>query len=237
MPDAAKEAALAAANDLFQSEEEEQPVEAEAETSEQPEGSAVEQSLEDDSQHEAEEAEELPEDIEALLTEPDYEEEAEEEVAAEEEADEEEEWDDEKRELRKKLLAAEKKAEFYENQRAQSERKNWVKEVNKHFPYADAEAIKATSRRGFLRAAKAEHEGIKARVDTALESRRSQLEAEREQIRAEERKRLEEAWGKPTTGPGVAPARAAEASESVDEAFRTRGLAAGIKEWMREGGD
>jgi hypothetical protein len=219
----AYEAAAEAANSLLVEDvPDEAPVQGE-----QPEESAVDAV---EAQHEAEPPE-LPEDVVAFLEEPEYEAEAEAEIEAE--AEQEDEWvSDAEKELRKQLRAAEKKAAFLEGQRLKNELPRWKEEAAKYFPHADIDKIDATSRRGFLKAAKAQHEAVAGKVEAAVAAKLSGFDpaAEREKIRAEVKAELEAAWGSPTVTTTVAPADAAEQDAAVDKAIQTRGLAAGIRE-------
>lgn len=196
---------------------------------EQPEASAVDTEV---VQHEAEP---LPDELREELETPDFGAEAEAEIEAVEEQY--SEYEDEQTvELRKKLVAAEKKAAFLEQQRLKTEQPRWKQEAEKYFPYADLDSIDATSRRGFLRAAKAEHESVAAKVEKAVAAKLGVFdpEAEREKIRAEEKARLEEAWGSPTVNTAQAPTEARENAEAVDKAIQSQGLAAGIREMFKQ---
>jgi hypothetical protein len=220
----AYEAAAEAAQSLLVEEvpDDEAPVQGE-----QPEDSAVDAV---EAQHEAEPPE-LPEDLVTYLEEPEFEAEAEAEIEAE--AETEDEWvSDAEKELRKQLRAAEKRAEFLETQRLKNDKPRWQDEARKYFPHADIDKIDATSRRGFLKAAKAQHEAVADKVESAVAAKLSGFDAaaEREKIRAEVKAELEAAWGSPTVTTTVAPADAAEHDAAVDKAIQTRGLAAGIRE-------
>jgi hypothetical protein len=193
--------------------------------------------------------EEIPDDIKEWLETPDFEAEAEEEVesylvqAAREEDEEfniEEEWDPEKKELLKKLRAAEKKAQFFEEKRVESERGKWSEEAAKYFPYAAVDAIKATSRRAFLREAKAQHEARKTEVEQVEEKVRPKLEAElrdriRKEVEAEFRAAGKEsaaqAWGSPTVSVTTAQ-QGINDDERFNQTLQKRGLAAAIRQTM-----
>src|SRR5262245_25234365 len=236
MPDASTEAALTAARDLLGGTETETEavVEGEVEeTSEQPEEAPVAEA--EEAQHET--APELPDEIRELLETPDFDAEAEDalrdELETTETEDEVEEWEEDPKvlELKKQLIKEQKKSAWFEKLRAESERKKWEDEASKYFPYADQTQIQSTSRRGFLRAAKAQHDAIKDKVDAALLGDRKRLDDEREAMREEIRKEVEAAWGKVTTGPGVPPADAAEKAEQTDEAFK-KSFVAGVREMI-----
>lgn len=189
---------------------------------------------------------EIPEDILALVETPDFEAEAEAEVESylaheAEEAtlddDYENEWDPEKKKLLKALRAAEKKAEFYETKRVEAEQGKWKDEAEKYFPYADTTQIKATSRRGFLRAAKEQHEAkktevasVEARIRPKVEAQiaadlRAQIEAE---VRAELKEQAAQAWGSPTVNVTTAQ-QGISNDENFDKVLKARGLAAALR--------
>lgn len=218
------EAAADAANDLLVADDEA------TDEVEQPEASAVDTPV---VQHEAEP---LPDELREELETPDFNAEAEAELEAVEPEYDDEYEDDATRELRKKLAVAEKKAAFLEQQRLNTEKPRWKAEAEKYFPYADLDGIDATSRRGFLKAAKAEHERVAATVEKAVAAKLGIFDpdTEREKIRAEEKKRLEEAWGTPTVNTTQAPAEAKENAEAVDKAIQSQGLAAGILEMFKQ---
>lgn len=153
----------------------------------------------------------LPEDIAAIVDEPDFDAEVEAEVAAEVE---ENGFDDDEDtvELRKQLRKAQKEAEFHKQQRLRAELPKWKQEAEKFFPLADIDSIKAESRRAFLREAAKQHRALKPKIDKVLAREREQLSATTEQERAAKREEAAKAWGKPTAGgPGVPP----EASQKV----------------------
>jgi len=193
---------------------------------------------------------ELPEDIRELVEVPDFEAEAETEVESflvsqaqevDEEFDIENEWDPEKKDILKRLYAAEKKAQFYEEKRAEEATKNWSQEAEKFFPYADVSKIKATSRRAFLRAAKAEHDSRKAENTALAEKLRPKIESEikadlRAQIEAEVRAELKEqtaqAWGSPTVNVTTG-AQGVTNDERFNKVMRSRGLAAALRDSIK----
>lgn len=193
---------------------------------------------------------ELPDDIRELVEVPDFEAEAEQEVESylvseakevDEEFDIENEWDPEKKEILKRLYAAEKKAQFYEEKRAEEAAKNWSQEAEKYFPYADTSKIQATSKRAFLRAAKAEHDAKKAEIASLEERVRPKIEAAikadlRAEIEAEVRAELKEqtaqAWGSPTVNVTTG-AQGVTNDERFNKVMRSRGLAAALRDSIK----
>jgi hypothetical protein len=170
----------------------------------------------------------IPPDIQELLEEPDFEAETEAELAAEsavEEDDEFTEYDDDAAAKERKLrIAAEKKAKWLEEQRLRDKRPEWKREALKYFPHSkpfiDKIVNDAGSRRAVLRQANAYHEQIAAHVSTHNVDADG-LEAK---IAAKLRAEMEQAWGKPLTGPNATqvPAEARDAQQNW-EAARARG--------------
>jgi hypothetical protein len=234
----AQQAAVAAVHDMLDAERVEAPAD-EAEVS-SPEGSAVA-----DEAHEAEQDAlsefvldpEVPEDILALVEEPDFEEEAEAEIAAQVE-----EWDEEEQgyvdpavlEERKARIKLEKKLAHVEAQRVKESRKAWASEAEKFYPLADATKIDATSRRGFLREAKRLHDANKPYVLKGIEKTKAELHAEFERKFQEAKAELEAAWGVPVDGTVQVPASAPEKVKKIDQEFK-RGIKHGIVEMLRQG--
>lgn len=209
---------------------------------EQPEQNAAVDAVEPEQDTPFDEEVELPEDIRELVEVPDFEAEAAQEVESylevDEEFDIENEWDPEKKEILKRLYAAEKKAQFFEEQRAKEARKTWQSEAEKYFPYADAGQIQATSRRGFLRAAKEQHEAKKAEIASLEQKIRPKVESQiaaelRAKIEAEVRAELKEsaaqAWGSPTVNVTTAQ-QGISNDERFDKVMRSRGLAAALRD-------
>lgn len=199
--------------------------------SEQPEDTAAETVQQ--------EAEELPEDVQALLDEPDLDEEDEEEdFTVESEEEELDEYDPQKvQRLQKQLANERKRREHVEKMRVKENIKKWQAEATKYFPYADATAIEATSRRGFLKKASAEHERIKPLVEKAIASQRKALEAKGEQDQAENRQQARDAWGQPVETPGPVPGKAVEAQEKRMAALRRNKLEDAVRARIGVEGD
>jgi hypothetical protein len=114
--------------------------------------------------------------------------------------------------LRAELKRAQKQAEYEKGLRLKSDRKKWEKEAAQFFPLADPSTIKAESRRAFRREAHAQHERMKNNPQF-----KAFLESERQRVRQE----AEQAWGKPTAGPGAPPSEALLAENAIDEARKT----------------
>jgi hypothetical protein len=181
----------------------------------------------------------IPDDLQALLDEPDFEEEAALEVA-----DEQDEYDEDATdpETAKKVRALEKRNAWLEEQRVKSESKKWVDENLKAYPllrnYAAEEvaAIKATSRRGFAREAAA----LNARFAKMLEPALKEIEAAKKQLRpeieTEVRSEYKEGWGTITTGPGTVPVEADEKAAEYTAAMRAGNLPRAIGALLRGAG-
>jgi hypothetical protein len=147
------------------------------------------------------------EEVEVL---PDFEAEAEREIIDMEIAAAEGEYDDselteEALAERKRRIIAEKKAAHFENLTATRERKKWEAEVLKHYPFSKHALpnIKATSRRAFLKEAKAAHDAVKPYIKETVNKLVAESEEERAGLAAQERARAEAAWGKPLVGGGT----------------------------------
>lgn len=231
------EAALAAVNEMIETEGVEAPA------TEQEPASGTEAPAAEGEETPTQEAEqeftldpEVPEEIRALVEEPDFEAEAEEEIEAEEEdwvEGEEQYVDPQLQEERKKRIALEKKLAYVEQQRVKDARKTWEQEAAKFYPLANVKKIDATSRRAFLRAAKQAHDDNKLFVLAAIEDKKKELEAEREQIRAEVRAELEAAWGRPISGSSQVQAAAPDQQRKIDKAF-AKDFRSGVREMLRQ---
>lgn len=176
----------------------------------------------------------LDEDQQAFLDEPDFDAEAAAEVAAEVDS-EEYEYDDP--EVQARLRALEKRNQFLEGQVVAKSRKGWVEEAKRAYPDlarlipGEIEAIGATSRRAFLRAADAAN----TKYATVLGPTLAKLEAERAAIASGAvevaRTEVANAWGKPSSD--TLPAAAVAEKEALDKARATGGLEGAIKELMK----
>ncbi len=146
----------------------------------------------------------LPEDLAEEL-EMDWDEEEEET----EEADEDDDWDGDEDDprvqaLKARLRKAEKKAQWAEQKRAESQRAKWEAEAEKYFPLSKhaLKDIQATSRRGYLREAKRQHEIVQPHVQVFVEELKRKQDAAVESAKAAALEEAKRAWGRPTVGPG-----------------------------------
>lgn len=163
----------------------------------------------------------VPDDLAEFLDEPDEDEPA---AAWSDDPDEEGYVDPEQ--LARENAKLRKQLEWETAQKLKQGRKAWIAEAEKIAPLARPETITATSRRGFLRAARQQHEEnytlLKPHIDAYNQARqdvRAELEAE---VRAE----LAAAWGKPTVGAGnAAPGEASVKQDKLTRARNSRNLA------------
>lgn len=143
--------------------------------------------------------------------------------------DEPDDFEDEADRLRRELAKERRRREHAEQLRARDNSAKWAKEAAMRFPYANLNGIDATSKRAYLRAAALSHNSNYAALRPLIES----LSAARARLASEAsvdaRAAAAEAWGKPTTGPGVAPLEAGEAQAKLNEARRTGSLTNSIK--------
>lgn len=206
MSDVAHEAAAGLIEDIFEA------VEAEDIPSGQSEP-AAEQVL-----HDADPLNpDIPEDVREMLDEPDFDGEAELEVQEVEDYVPSEFDDPQLVEERKKRIAAEKKASWFEKQRLVSERGKWRAEIEKYAPLADADQIlqSATSRRAALRAARAQHDRLYARVKPHLSKQQDIVDEAISGAMVAARTEVADAWGKPLVGAAnsAPPAAAVKADQ------------------------
>jgi hypothetical protein len=212
-----EDAAVKAAAALFASEEEAETVDAaEQET---PEGAASQDANVEDEPLFPEFEIELPEDLEEELTAPSAE-----DIQRElEESEEWEELDDDSRRLLARARHAEREAQFYRDQRLQSEKKNWVAEAEKFFPLSapfldEKEFTDANSRRGYLRLAKEKHEKVLPLVKPLTEKAKEEIAKAKAEAVQEERDEAKERWG---AAPG-STATPTEASITMEQVQRNR---------------
>lgn len=138
----------------------------------------------------------IPDDLAALLNEPDFEEEAAAEIAAEAEESYIEDPDG-----AAKLRAAEKRIAFLEERVTAASRKNWVAENLRAYPllreYAKAkvEGIMATSRRGFARECAALNTELEAIAKPMLTDLRAAAAVTKQEAVAEGRAVAQQRWG------------------------------------------
>jgi hypothetical protein len=181
----------------------------------------------------------IPDDLQALLDEPDFDEEADAEVTAEAE-----EWDPDATdpETAKRLRALEKRNKWLEDRVVASDSKKWLAENTKAYPllarYApdELQAIKATSRRGFAREAAA----LNARYAKALTPALQDIAEAKKQLNGEVAKEVrgeyKQAWGEITTGPGNVPMEAAAQRKELEAARETGNLSKIVGAMMRAAG-
>lgn len=136
-------------------------------------------------------------------------------------------YEDELAKLRRENAKLAKKAAFADDQRQKAQIDKWTKEAEKFFPLSTPSTITADSRRGFLRAAEAQHNAVKNNPVTARyhEQAVAQAKAEAERILAEARAQAEGAWGRPTAGPGLVPVQEAVDQDALAKARRSGNLA------------
>jgi hypothetical protein len=166
---------------------------------------------------------ELPEEIAAEIAAAEIDEEVEAEVAAyQPETDE---WGNPvevDEDAVREAVKLRKRNEWLEQQLVKTKRGQWEAEAERYFPLAKHALadIKATSRRGFLAAAKAEHNRILPHVQTYLASAKEVVDAERSTATEQAREQVQEAWGQPLTGPDSA--LSVPAVEKTERLTRTR---------------
>lgn len=175
----------------------------------------------------------LDDDQRALLDEPDFDEEARAEVADEIESEEYEYADPE---TTAKVRALEKRTQFLEGQLVAKSKKGWVEEARRAYPDlarllpGEIEAITATSRRAFMRAADATN----TKYATVLGPTLAKLEAERTAIAngavATAREEVANAWGRPAAD--TLPPMAAAQAEALQKARDAGDLQGAIKALM-----
>lgn len=174
---------------------------------------------------------ELPEDIAAELAEAEIDEQVEAEVAAyEPETDE---WGNTQEvdsDQIRELVKLRKQNEYLQRQVVETKAGQWRKEAEKYFPLAkhalDDLAKSTTSKRGFLKAAKAEHDRILPHIQQYLGEAKQHADAETLVSKDEARAEVADAWGKPLTDPN-----SALSAPAVDREKRVQTA----RENMREG--
>lgn len=178
---------------------------------------------------EAPDDDDLPDDIAALLDEPDLDDpDPDLEVNLEEYQDTEE--------LARELTKTRKRNKYLEEQTLIKARKEWRREGKKYFPYAELDTIEATSRRGFLKQAQTQHEQIKGRVESVLTEERKKLTAAQTAEQVAAREAAATSWGKPVTGgaPAMPPAQTT-ADDRLQAARRNRDLQGSIRALIDSG--
>lgn len=161
----------------------------------------------------------IPEDIQSELDAADLDAEVEAEVAAYEPPT--DEWGnpvEQDGEAVREQVKLRKRLEYLEKQLADSKKKNWAEEAEKFFPLSKhaLDSIQATSRRAYLRAAKAEHDRILPHVQGYLAQAKVEVDAERATAQETTRAEVKDAWGKPLTGPDDTAGAEADLARRVE---------------------
>lgn len=177
---------------------------------------------------------EIPEDLLAELDEPDFEAEA--AMEAEPAEGEEYLYDEGDSEERKLRIAAEKRAAWLEGRLQEQNRGKWEAEAKKFFPLSEHALpnVKADSRRAFLREAKKAHEAVLPYVKPLIDKLSATVEQAQEKGLADGKQAAKEAWGTPTTGPGVVPVKTSADQAELEEARKTRNLSKIIGVLMKQ---
>lgn len=119
-----------------------------------------------------------------------------------------------------------KRLEYEQQQKLKVGQKAWAAEAKKIAPLATPDQIQATSRRAFLRQARAQHEERFALLKPHIESYEQAKQQLRAEVEAEVRAELAAAWGKPTVGAGAtAPGLASAKQDDLTRARNSRNLA------------
>lgn len=177
----------------------------------------------------------LNDDLQALLDEPDFDEEASLEVAAELEDGDYEYGDPE---VAKQLRSLQKRNAHLESQLVAKSRKGWVAENLRAYPLLDkyaadqVQAIAATSRRAFAREAAKLNATYEKALAPALEEIAKAKAALKQQVVTEARDEVKRAWGTPAGD--TLPAPAAEAQERLANARKTGKLRDSLKVMLEE---
>lgn len=169
---------------------------------------------------------ELPEDLLEFLEEPDDEED-EVQVGTIETDDEEVYLDPE--ELARQNAKLKKKIEWEQKKALSASRKAWAAEAQKYAPLSRPETITATSRRAFLREAKAQHDQNYKLVAPIVDQYRKKEENIRVEVERQVRAELEQAWGRPTVGAAGAPSLASQKADDLQKARNSRNLTGAVK--------
>jgi hypothetical protein len=187
----------------------------------------VEQAAEQEEVIELDLTPDLPEDLQAEINLPDFEEEAAPAYTPEPEYEAEEYEDEAVTAERNKRIAAEKKLAWIEAEKLKADRLRWVEKDLPHFPalasfpkIAKELADSSTSRRDFGRKAQEQNqllaEGMKGYVEKVAGNMSKQAEKQQEE--------LAEAWGRPTAGPGYVPAEALETAVQIQKVRKAGSL-------------
>lgn len=160
----------------------------------------------------------LPEDLDDLLNQPDEPTAAQVATYA----------DEDHEELARRLAVTERQLEWERSQRLTQGRKVWEAEAKKYFPLAAAQTIQADSRRGFMRAAKEQHQQNYELLRPQLEEI-ARIKADLEVTGlAEARARTADAYGRPTVTVG-APTPGTTAGDRLADSRARRDLRGGVR--------
>jgi hypothetical protein len=138
-------------------------------------------------------------------------------------------------------LKLEKRNKWLEDQLAQTKRGQWEAEAKKYFPLSEHALgdIKATSRRAFLKEAKARHELVLPHVQKVLAEAKAHVDEARTSAKAEGRAAAKAAFGVPMAGPDVALIDQAAANEELAaaraDARKTGSLTTVFKKMFEQG--
>lgn len=160
----------------------------------------------------------IPDDIVRELAEADIDAEVEVELA-QREPDEYGQYDEDDDAVRERIKL-QKRNEFLERELTKTKKTAWADEARKYFPLAEhaLPTIEATSRRGYLRAAKAEHERVLPHVQRYLEQAKEAVGQVTDEARADAKAKAKAAWGDPVVGPDVSAVDQAAANARLNDA-------------------
>lgn len=168
----------------------------------------------------------LPDDLAEFLEEPDFDDDEEPAVAF---ADPEEDEYVDAEQLARENAKLKKRLEWTETQKARANAKAWAAEAKKIAPLSRPGTINAQSRRAFLREARKQHEENFSLLAPHIDAYKTAKDQLREQIAAELRAELEEAWGRPTQNSAGVPSAASQKADDLQKARNSRNLAAVAK--------
>lgn len=184
---------------------------------------------------------EVPEDILAELNEAEIDDEVEREIATRPAAEENEYGYVEDEDAVRERIRLAKRNEYLERELAKTKSTSWKDEALKYFPLAKykLDDINATSRRSFLKQAKAAHETILPHVQEALADAKQFVDAEKVAAYAQAKTAAAEAFGKPLSGPDINEIDQAAANSNLtlarEEAKKTGSLVNVFKRLMEAG--
>jgi len=138
-------------------------------------------------------------------------------------------------------ITLQKRNQYLEAELAKTKSTSWKAEAEKYFPLAKSslDDIQATSRRAYLRQAKAKHEEILPHVQSVLSEAKQFVEEAKAAAKAEGKTAAAAAYGKPLSGPDVNEIDQAAANSNLtlarEEAKRTGSLVNVFKRLMDAG--